>query len=375
MPRSGSENQGPIRIRTKSHPARPAGENNSDSSDSDTESEYDQNSQTNTNTNSNNIKDNNEKSPSSELPERHDEGHVKLSRQHRMVHFLTKVKHMDKVPLAPARTPGQIINSWIDSFVAPRNIVSTDDEDDDDGQAQEEYENQLRGGGFRDDRSSNDDGDESSVRRFNGVMLDTVDLRLPVSIAAMRRGRTEEDENEKKLVHPTLPDVSVKENQNDLNDYYRAILNSSHWSVQNLNVKPGDRDFLIWFLIDSYFPLFSACAGPLSNMTSVCSIVCCWKETKDGHFVKDEPWLYALNSVSVLLAIISNTSLLLNFRKKIRYDSSQFISITGWFFACLLLTGCIVGFHVDYMNKELYHSYKISSGFCPCSTSTTFNGP
>ncbi|GMG19343.1 unnamed protein product [Ambrosiozyma monospora] len=350
MPRSGSENQGPIRIRTKSTPARLSRDNN----DSDSDTEVDQNSQNVKDSENNNTSDN-EKSSSPELPERHDEGHVELSRQGRMMHYITKVKHMDKVPLAPARTPGQIINSWIDSFLAPRNKVSIVDEDDD-GQ-QEEYETQLDGGVFRDDQSNDD---ESSVRRFNGVMLDTVDLRLPVSLAM---GRRQIEKKEKKLVHPTLPEVSVKENQNDLNDYYRAILNSSHWSVQNLNVKPGDSDFLIWFLIDSYFPLFSACAGPLSNMTSVCSIVCCWKETKDGHFVKDDAWLYALNSLSVLLAIISNTSLLLNFRKKIRYDSSQFISITGWFFACLILTGCIVGFHVDYMNRELYHTYRISSGF------------
>ncbi|CDK26696.1 unnamed protein product [Kuraishia capsulata CBS 1993] len=125
----------------------------------------------------------------------------------------------------------------------------------------------------------------------------------------------------------------------DVKDYYRTLLNTNNWSIEDLAVKPGDRGFTIWFAMSSYFPLIAGCIGPVGNLMSLCAIICKWRvERETDKQVTDLGWMMKVNGISVMFGLISNISLLLNFRKSLRYTVSQVVSISGWFIAgCLLL--------------------------------------
>ncbi|ODV83916.1 hypothetical protein CANARDRAFT_29635 [[Candida] arabinofermentans NRRL YB-2248] len=156
----------------------------------------------------------------------------------------------------------------------------------------------------------------------------------------------------------------VSRTSTKLHSYYDNLLNSTDWNVSNLSVQPGDPHFVWWFAISSYFPLICGCLGPLANMLSIAAVVCRWKEEKgSGDTENDEAWCYAVNSISMFCGIISNISLLLNFRKKLRYNISQVISLSGWLIATILLLGLLVAYHIEFMKHEKYLKYEYSFGF------------
>ncbi|KAF8073335.1 hypothetical protein FPV67DRAFT_740612 [Lyophyllum atratum] len=99
-----------------------------------------------------------------------------------------------------------------------------------------------------------------------------------------------------------------------------------------------------WWFTSTAFPLIAGTFGPLANLFSVCGLVQTWRvaipdgETEiAGTSVKDPPWLLALNSISLALALIANGLLLLNFAHRIRYSIAQPFTIALWYIAAIFL--------------------------------------
>lgn len=161
----------------------------------------------------------------------------------------------------------------------------------------------------------------------------------------------------------SIPTITSLE-EAGLQQYYNSFLNSTRWQVSNLNVKPGDDNFLLWFLLSSYVPLICSCTGPMSNMFSLFAIICSWKRKMvDPVYEQDPVWCYVVNSISVCLAMVSNGFLLFNYRKTVRYTYCQVISISGWFIASIMLTTLIIVYHWWFYHNHYDDEYRLGFGF------------
>ncbi|RCK59376.1 Outward-rectifier potassium channel TOK1 [Candida viswanathii] len=133
-------------------------------------------------------------------------------------------------------------------------------------------------------------------------------------------------------------------------------------TILNLNVRPGEPYFVLWFLISSYFPLIAACLGPLANMISIVGLIEHWKVSKaTGHMVPDRPEVVVLNAMSLALGIIGNISLLMNFSRSVKYLISQTISILAWCFASAFLAAALLITHHNFIGVD--PKYLPSEGF------------
>ncbi|KAL6452092.1 TOK1 Outward-rectifier potassium channel TOK1 [Candida maltosa Xu316] len=133
-------------------------------------------------------------------------------------------------------------------------------------------------------------------------------------------------------------------------------------SILNLNVRPGEPYFVLWFLISSYFPLISACLGPLANMVSIIALIEHWKVDKvTEKLVPDKRAVVVMNALSLALGIIGNISLLMNFSRSVKYLISQVTSILSWFFASALLAAALLVTHSDLTGVN--SQYKASEGY------------
>ena len=65
-------------------------------------------------------------------------------------------------------------------------------------------------------------------------------------------------------------------------------------------------------------------------------------EGERGTNVKDPPWLIAVNSVSLVLALAANMALLLNMARRLSFKIAQSITILGWYIASFLLIALVV---------------------------------
>ncbi|SCU90359.1 LANO_0D08460g1_1 [Lachancea nothofagi CBS 11611] len=104
-----------------------------------------------------------------------------------------------------------------------------------------------------------------------------------------------------------------------------------------LNADPSSRAFVVWFMISSYFPVLTACLGPIANMIAVAGVVDKWRADEQGQIQPDPRGIYGVNVVSLILGCFSNFVLLLHFAKKVSYLTAQLINIVGWTMAGLML--------------------------------------
>ncbi|KAK6201544.1 outward-rectifier potassium channel [Scheffersomyces amazonensis] len=109
-------------------------------------------------------------------------------------------------------------------------------------------------------------------------------------------------------------------------------------TVTSMRVRPGEAHFVFWFFISSYFPLISACLGPLANMISIIGLIQHWRIDNDtGLEIADGTAMTTLNSLSLVFGLIGNISLLMNFSGTIKYLVSQCVSIFCFIIACVFL--------------------------------------
>lgn len=138
------------------------------------------------------------------------------------------------------------------------------------------------------------------------------------------------------------------------------VINAPIGAISNLAVRPGEPHFLWWYSISTYFPLLSACVGPLSNCISIVAFIEHWRQRVDtGKLVTDPPRVLALNALSLALGIIGNMSLLMNFSGTVKYLVTQVLSIICWYLASGVLTAALLvsnrsftGPNPDYIRTE-----------------------
>ncbi|ABN65961.2 outward-rectifier potassium channel [Scheffersomyces stipitis CBS 6054] len=133
-------------------------------------------------------------------------------------------------------------------------------------------------------------------------------------------------------------------------------------TVTSMKVRPGEPNFVYWYFVSSYFPLISACLGPLANMISIISLVQHWRiEKATGKEVSDEPGLIVLNSMSLVFGILANISLLMNFSGTIKYLITQVVSIICFLGAVVVLMVDIIITNRDFIGQD--PKYSRSEGF------------
>lgn len=164
--------------------------------------------------------------------------------------------------------------------------------------------------------------------------------------------RTDTLMNYQLKLQPILSDGYLRKLQqthNDKDDTERSFFALKHSlsvpivEVTNLTVQPGERHFVLWLFISSYFPLVSACTAPLGNLISLIGLVEHWRMDKGTlKTIPDPHSAFVLNILSFVLGLLGNASLLMNFSGKMRYLVTQCVSIICWIVAASLLFGAII---------------------------------
>ncbi|KAL8646246.1 MAG: hypothetical protein Q9210_006242 [Variospora velana] len=106
-----------------------------------------------------------------------------------------------------------------------------------------------------------------------------------------------------------------------------------------------------WWFASTAFPLLAGTFGPMASAFSVCALSQNWRvivphgpggNEAEGFIVKDPGWLLAVNSISLVIALIANVALLLNMGRRLSFSIAQPITIVGWFIASILLIALVV---------------------------------
>lgn len=131
-------------------------------------------------------------------------------------------------------------------------------------------------------------------------------------------------------------------------------------TITNLHVQPGEKHFVLWLCVSSYFPLILACLAPLGNLISLIGLIEHWRvEKATGTLVSESKAARVLNILAFVFGIIGNVSLLMNFTGFVRYLITQSVSIICWIVAAsmlliavLLTNSSFVGDHVVHRRSE-----------------------
>jgi potassium channel subfamily K len=86
----------------------------------------------------------------------------------------------------------------------------------------------------------------------------------------------------------------------------------------------------------------------MANAFSICALVETWRvrilpgsDEGHGERIKDPKWLIAVNSISLVFALVANMSLLLNMARRLSFAIAQPITILGWYLASALLIALV----------------------------------
>ncbi|KAJ4992660.1 potassium channel [Stagonosporopsis vannaccii] len=108
-------------------------------------------------------------------------------------------------------------------------------------------------------------------------------------------------------------------------------------------LKPGR-----WWFASTACPLIAGTFGPMANAFSICALPEKWRVyippgSDEGHgfTVEDPKWLIAINSVSLVFALIANMFLLLNMARRVSFAVAQPITVVGFYTASLLLMSLV----------------------------------
>lgn len=137
--------------------------------------------------------------------------------------------------------------------------------------------------------------------------------------------------------------------------------------INIINADPTSSTFVSWFIISCYFPVITACLGPVANTISIACVVEKWRTIRestgeavtDASIVQDPTGIFVVNVISLVLGFISNIVLMLHFANKISYQKSQLINISGWTVAggMLLIDVIVCG------TRDFPPTYSRSIGF------------
>ncbi|KAI3321185.1 voltage-gated potassium channel [Xylariaceae sp. AK1471] len=99
-----------------------------------------------------------------------------------------------------------------------------------------------------------------------------------------------------------------------------------------------------WYFASAVFPMVAGTLGPVASAFSICALVKHWRQhilpgsdVTKAVFIDDPPWLLAINSVQLVIAVVANVFLLLNMTKRVRFSIAQPVTIVGWYVSSILL--------------------------------------
>lgn len=133
-----------------------------------------------------------------------------------------------------------------------------------------------------------------------------------------------------------------------INFALKDSLKFKHNRTSIIHSDPTKKSFLFWFFVSCYFPVITACLGPIANTISIACVVEKWREYGtpspqlhngdiNSHQIPDPAGIFAVNIISLVLGFISNIVLFCHFARKLSYHTAQLINITGWTVAGILL--------------------------------------
>ncbi|KAH9907500.1 hypothetical protein F4778DRAFT_769001 [Xylariomycetidae sp. FL2044] len=136
-------------------------------------------------------------------------------------------------------------------------------------------------------------------------------------------------------------------NLNENLDYQtQPVDGSDHEAIghQPIQSEQGHLDPTRWWVASAAFPMIAGTLGPVASAFSICALVRNWRQKIEpgsdvtkAVFVPDPPWLYAVNGVQLVIALVSNVFLLLNMTKRIRFSVAQPVTIVGWYISSICL--------------------------------------
>ncbi|KAI1455034.1 voltage-gated potassium channel [Annulohypoxylon moriforme] len=99
-----------------------------------------------------------------------------------------------------------------------------------------------------------------------------------------------------------------------------------------------------WWFASAAFPMIAGTLGPVASAFSICALVRNWRQhilpgsdVAKAIYVKDPPWLLAVNAVQLVIALVANVFLLLNMTKRVRFSIAQPVTIVGWYISAICL--------------------------------------
>ncbi|KAF1841469.1 potassium channel-like protein [Cucurbitaria berberidis CBS 394.84] len=103
-----------------------------------------------------------------------------------------------------------------------------------------------------------------------------------------------------------------------------------------------------WWFASTASPLLAGTFGPMANAFSICALVEKWRvyippgsDEAHGIKIEDPKWLIAVNSISLVLALVANIALLLNMSRRLSFAIAQPITIIGFYLASFLLIALV----------------------------------
>lgn len=103
-----------------------------------------------------------------------------------------------------------------------------------------------------------------------------------------------------------------------------------------------------WWFASTASPLIAGTFGPMANAFSICALANQWRvyipsgsDEAHGTKIADPKWLIAVNTVSLVLALVANMSLLLNMSRRLPFAIAQPITIIGFYLASFLLIALV----------------------------------
>ncbi|QLQ81757.1 hypothetical protein HG537_0F05190 [Torulaspora globosa] len=132
--------------------------------------------------------------------------------------------------------------------------------------------------------------------------------------------------------------------------------------------------FVFWFHVSCYFPVLTACLGPIGNTISIACVVEKWRILRvpeDGSIsVNDPVGIFTVNVISLVLGFISNIALLLHFGERLSYLKAQWICIVGWTTASFMLMIDVIICGLQYMGED--HEKSIGYWFAAITSGLYF---
>lgn len=151
-----------------------------------------------------------------------------------------------------------------------------------------------------------------------------------------------------------------------------------HRRVSIIRCNPTSVMFVFWFHVSCYFPVLTACLGPIGNTISIACVVEKWRllSIPDGGVAtgstseNDPVGIFVVNVISLVLGFISNIALLLHFGEKLSYLKAQWICIVGWTSASFMLMIDVIICGSKYMGED--HEKSIGYWFAAITSGLYF---